>query len=114
MIREANTLQTAATHNRISRQLERAVVSAEILTDEERRELHEQEEKITLGVRAWSEMGTALIAIRDKRLHRETHRNLEDYCWERFGLVHSVIYGLMKAAKRYGQVLPIARSLESS
>ena len=34
-------------------------------------------------------MGLALIAIRDKRLHRETHGNLEAYCWEKFHLDHA-------------------------
>ena len=137
MIREANPPQTATAYRRSAgRQLEpadlaptkamavRAEISikggamieppslpAETLTDEERRELHESEETLRRGARAWLEMGMALTAICDKRLHRETHKTFGAYCWEKFRIERSLVYGLMAAAKRYQLVLPIASKL---
>ena len=108
MIAEANPPKTATAYRRMSQQLERAAVSAEILTEEERRELRENEETIQRGARAWLEMGTALANIRDKRLHRETHPSLELYCSDKFHLEKTIVWGLMAAAKRYELVAPIA------
>ena len=111
MILEANRPQTATPNGRLSRQLGRAALSAEILTDEERRELHDSEETIRRGAATWLAMGLALIAIRDKRLHRETHSTLEAFCWEKFHLDKSSVYALMRAAKRHQLVTPIATKL---
>ena len=111
MIAQANPPKTATAYRKMSRQLERAADSAEILSDEQRRELRENEEKIQRGALAWLEMGEALTIIRDKRLHRETHPSLEAYCWEKFHLEKTIVYGLMAAAKRYQIVFPIANKL---
>ena len=111
MILEANRPQAAAPNGRISRHLGRAALSGDLLSDEERRELHDSEETIRRGAATWLAMGLALIAIRDKRLHRETHSTLEAYCWENFHLDKSSIYGHMRAAKRYQLVTPIATKL---
>jgi hypothetical protein len=108
MIVEANPQKA---NGRISRQLDCAAISAELLSDEERRELRESEETIRRGAGAWLATGLALIAIRDKRLHRETHSTLEAYCWEKFHLDKSTVYGHMRAAKRHQLVTPIATKL---
>ena len=37
------------------------------------------------GLGTFVEVGTALLAIRDGRLYRETHGSFEEYCRERWG-----------------------------
>jgi len=112
MIAEANPPKTMTAYRKMSRQLERAADSAEILSDDERRELRENEAAIERGARAWLEMGNALIDIHEKRLYRETHESFVAYCWDNFRLERTFVYGLMAAAKRYQLVLPIASKLK--
>jgi len=38
------------------------------------------------GIQRFVEAGEALLAVRDRRLYRESHRTFEDYCRERWGL----------------------------
>jgi hypothetical protein len=103
--------QSAGAAGRAFLAVDAAGLPGEPMTENERQQLQENEEKIGRGARAWLEMGVALMAIRDKRLHRETHDSFDAYCWEKFRLVRSVAYGLMAAAKRYELVLPIANRL---
>jgi hypothetical protein len=50
----------------------------------EREELARNEAVIERGFQTFLEVGTALLEIKKKALHRETHTNFEDYCRERF------------------------------
>lgn len=54
------------------------------LTAEECDELAAHETVIERGLQTFYEVGTALVAIRDKRLYRAAHTTFEDYCRERW------------------------------
>jgi hypothetical protein len=47
---------------------------------DETRLLAECERIIDAGIKAFCEMGKALVIIRDRKLYRETHGTFEDYC----------------------------------
>ena len=61
--------------------LEKTETSA--LTSEEKDRLGEHEEIIGRNLKAFYETGASLLAIRDGRLYRETHRNFDQYLQER-------------------------------
>lgn len=66
-----------------------------VLTAVERNELKQREAQIEQSVQAVDTMLEALTIIRDKRLYRETHRDFESYCQDRWG----------KTWKRWRQLL---------
>lgn len=61
-------------------------------------ELAQHEAVIERGLQTFYEVGTALLAIRDKRLYRADYSTFEDYCRERWQLKQSRAYQLMDAA----------------
>ena len=52
---------------------------------EKRTELEHHEAIIERGLMTFTEVGTSLMTIRDKRLYKETHSTFESYCQERWG-----------------------------
>jgi hypothetical protein len=50
----------------------------------EKSPLGECEEVITRGLNSFSEVGNALLRIRDERLYKERYSSFEDYCEERW------------------------------
>lgn len=60
-------------------------MSAEILTSAERHDLETYEASIERGMLTFLEVGSALMAIRDRRLYRVTYASFEAYCRERWG-----------------------------
>ena len=44
------------------------------------------EERIANGLKAFWEIGEALMEIRDEKLYHETHETSEDYCKQRWSL----------------------------
>ena len=79
----------------------------ELLPPDESVELARHEAVIEAGLQTFVEVGSALLAIRDKRLHRATHHTFEDYCRERWSLTRSRAYRLMDAAQVVGNLSPI-------
>jgi hypothetical protein len=71
----------------------------EKLADNERRDFKRLEATVERGLATFKEVGSALAAIRDRRLYRETHGNFEDYLHERWDLVRSRGYQLIDAAR---------------
>lgn len=69
-----------------------------VLNSIESATLAEQEAVIERGLQTFYEVGTALLAIRDQRLYRESHGTFEDYCGERWGLKRQRAYELMQTA----------------
>jgi hypothetical protein len=61
-----------------------AVVEGSLSTDE-KRELAQHEEVIKRYAEAYADVGESLLAIRDHRLYRVTHKTFESYCVERLG-----------------------------
>lgn len=55
------------------------------LSDDELAQLEQYEEVVERGLRTFVEVGTALGALRDAKLYRQTHGTFEAYCQDRFG-----------------------------
>jgi hypothetical protein len=77
------------------------------LTDREAQELQACEAIIARGLNTFIEVGTALLAIRDQRLYRATHKSFEDYCHDRWQMGRSRSYQLIDAAQVAGNVSTI-------
>lgn len=68
------------------------------LTVGELRKLEKLEGVIEHGLRAFVEVGRALIVIRDERLYTDTHETFEGYCKRRWDIGRSRAYQLIEAA----------------
>ena len=68
------------------------------LTSSERRDLETLEGVVQRGITTFIEVGRALAEIRDRRLYRQTHGTLEDYCHEKWLLSRTRAYRLIDAA----------------
>ncbi len=69
------------------------------LSEIEREQLEKAEILIGKNLIAFTEVGSELAAIRDKRLYREKHANWGAYCKERWGFSKSYADRLIAAAK---------------
>lgn len=69
------------------------------LSPAESERLGELEQVVRTGVRTFVQVGSALMEIRDGRLHRGTHATFEEYCFGAWGLSQSRVYQLIDAAK---------------
>lgn len=74
-------------------------ISQEKLTVIEQTELTQHEEIIERGLKTFVDVGSALMAIRDKRLYRQTHGTFEKYCLDRWGMEVSGVYRYIEAAQ---------------
>lgn len=66
---------------------------------EEVSELHHHEKTIEQGLKTFVDVGNALLAIRDKRLYRQSFGTFEDYCQDRWGMSRPRAYQLIEAAE---------------
>lgn len=89
------------------------------LTIVERDQLQGLESTIERGLSTFSDVGAALVVIRDNRLYREAYGRFEDYCKERWGFSNEYARLHMRAAEVIGNlsqtptivgVLPITES----
>lgn len=62
-------------------------------------ELRQHETAIERGLQTFYEVGTALLAIRDKRLYRADYSTFEDYCRERWQMGRNYVNKLITAAE---------------
>lgn len=62
---------------------------------------------IERGLNTFTEVGNALLAIRDQRLYRAGHGTFEDYCQQRWGFSRIRAHQLIEAA---GTALTIVNS----
>ena len=69
------------------------------LTSAERQELEGHERTIERGKKVFMEVGEALMAIRDKRLYRQTHPDFHTYCQDRWSIGASRGRQLINAAQ---------------
>lgn len=65
----------------------------------EQAKLQEYEAVIERGLQTFVDVGSALLAIRDERLYKQTHTNFDDYCRERWGMNRGRADQLIGAAK---------------
>lgn len=68
------------------------------LTTTEHQELMHHEATIERGLQTFTEVGNALLAIRDGRLYRQDYGTFEEYCRQKWRLKQSRAYQLMDAA----------------
>jgi hypothetical protein len=62
---------------------------------------------IERGLQTFSEVGTALLTIRDERLYRATHGTFEEYCRERWSITRIHANRLVQAAEISENLKPI-------
>ena len=70
----------------------------ELLTAQDATDLARYERTIEKGLKVFVEVGTALLAIQDRRLYRLTHSTFEDYCQDRWGISRDYAYKTIRAA----------------
>jgi hypothetical protein len=70
------------------------------LSDTEKENFEECEKMLGLGARTFSEVGAALLRIREGRLFRATHSTFQSYCRERWGISRSYAWRVIGAAER--------------
>lgn len=69
------------------------------LTHPEQGRLIACEATIERGLKTFTEVGKALITIRDERLYRATHATFEEYCEQRWQISRQRAYQLLDAAE---------------
>jgi hypothetical protein len=72
----------------------------------ETRALKEHEAVIERGLNTFTEVGNALLAIRDERLYRSDHSTFEDYCQQRWGFSERRARQLIASAEVVGTIVP--------
>lgn len=88
------------------------------LLDGERAEMARCEAVIERGLQTFTEVGNALLRIRDGRLYRAEHATFEAYCRERWGFTDRRARMLMSAAQTValietGTIVPVLPATES-
>lgn len=71
------------------------------------RSLAECEQVIERGLAVFTEVGAALIEIRDRRLYRQSHGTFEEYCEQRWGFSRSRAYRIIEATQTTRALSPI-------
>src|SRR5207302_4850300 len=81
-------------------QTERGTVMFDNLIDKtDYKKLLELEKTIEKGLRTFTDVGNALLQIRDGELYQPQYSSFEEYCRERWDLEHSRVYQLMDSAQ---------------
>ena len=70
------------------------------LTTQEKQQLARLEKVIDDKLEDFFEVGSAIMEIKDKELYRETHKNFNTYCHERWGFGRSYANKLIGSAER--------------
>lgn len=84
------------------------------LSEIETAALAEYEAIIERGLQSFVEVGTALLAVRDRRLYRAEYATFEDYCQSGWGLQRAHAYRLMEAAEVVERVSPMGDIVPTS
>ena len=92
------------------RPADRRVGVSEALVANVHGRLAELELVVERGLQTFSEVGAALLEIRDRRLYRETHASFEAYCRERWQLSRPAAYRAIDAARVVDVLSPIGDS----
>lgn len=79
----------------------------EMLTDSERAELTMLEARIKRGLKAYYEVGEALLLIRSKRLYRADYATFQEYLFDRWGYTRQHASRLIDAAEVVTILSPI-------
>lgn len=87
----------------------------ELAIDTEKR-FNQLEKIIEKGMAHFVEVGTALMIIRNEKLYKDTFRNFEEYCQERWGFQRNYANKLIASAKvseNLGTTVPLKPTSES-
>lgn len=87
---------------------DQAPLSAETLGRDEIAMLRACEFELESGLSTFIRVGSALAAIRDSRLYRNTHSSFESYCADRWNLKRQRAYELIDAAAIAGNLSEIS------
>jgi hypothetical protein len=82
-------------------------VNQKTLVADEVSQLASCEAVIERGLQTFSEVGTALLTIRDQRLYRATHSTFEEYCRERWMFSKTHANRMIEASEIVGNLAPI-------
>lgn len=77
------------------------------ISDSELAQLKAYESIIEHGLKTFTEVGSALMDIRDKRLYRADYETFEDYCHERWSMSRFYAHRIIEAASITTNLLPI-------
>lgn len=88
--------------------------AAAILTTKEASDLALHEKTIRQGLSTFYEVGSALLAIRDGRLYRASHKRFEDYCQEQWNMTRMRAAQLIEAAEAAADVKHVLQKPENS
>lgn len=69
------------------------------LTTDELAKLEKEEKIIANGIRTFHDVGSALLVIRDEKLHRAKHKTFDEYCKEKWGFERAYAYRLIDSSK---------------
>lgn len=81
------------------------------MSEAERAQLSQHEQVIERGLKTFTEVGNALLAIRDGRLYRAAYKTFEAYCQERWGFVRRQADRLIEAATAVENLRPMGLEL---
>src|SRR3990167_8593572 len=84
------------------------------ITHQEVKQLAKLEDIIQRGLTSFVEVGNALLAIRDGKLYRSSHKTFDKYCHERWGLARATAYQYLEAAQVVNNLSAIADILPSA
>ena len=73
----------------------------------ENQELIQHEAVVESGLKTFVDVGSALLAIRDRRLYRENHNTFDEYCQQRWGMQRAHAYRMIESAKVVGNLSPM-------
>jgi len=90
------------------------MTTALLLSITEEQELAAHEAIIERGLKAFVDVGQALLAIRDARLYRAQFGTFEDYCRDRWGMSRIHAHRLIEAAGVTENLLPMGNILPES
>ncbi|WP_373535299.1 hypothetical protein [Microcoleus sp.] len=71
----------------------------------------ELESIVEHGLQTFYEVGKALDEIREEKLYRETHKNFEAYCQQKWGIARRTAYRFIDAAKVMDNLCPIGHKI---
>ena len=74
------------------------ITKAEKLSPQEQYDFQRAEQVIRTNLKAFMEVGGALVKIRDSRLYRESHATFEQYCKDKWGFSRNYANKMIAAA----------------
>lgn len=84
-----------------------------VLTSAEADLLEQAEATIARGIKAFREVGDALISVRENRLYRAEYVTFEDYCRDRWQLERATAYRAIQSAQVASILSPIGEEIKN-